>query len=153
MSKSDSAGDKRRDPEHLYAANPQNPAVCVVLGLAIFQACDPQHEKSALLLGSRQRERFIKSLSRLLKKCGGDDDADQTLFARALQHSSFVVPHPTPVESMLASDTADRWGALWRDICTMMVQEITILDVLCLDFQCQMRRLHVSHHILMIARM
>lgn len=67
-SKTDQAGDKRRDPKHLYA-NPNEPTACVFLALAIYLACNPQHGVSALFPGSNQRDRFSKSLARLANEC------------------------------------------------------------------------------------
>ncbi|RHZ01932.1 hypothetical protein DYB37_013815, partial [Aphanomyces astaci] len=64
-SKTDQGGTKRRDPKHVYA-NPQQPGTCCILALAIYLACNPEHDSGDLFPGSAQRDRFGRSLSQLV---------------------------------------------------------------------------------------
>ncbi|KAF0735077.1 hypothetical protein Ae201684_008290 [Aphanomyces euteiches] len=58
-------GTKNKDPKHCFA-NPLNPSLCLFLALAIYLACNPQIEPTSLFPGSKQKDRFGKSLARLL---------------------------------------------------------------------------------------
>ncbi|KAH9119958.1 hypothetical protein LEN26_011360 [Aphanomyces euteiches] len=62
-SKTDQAGEKSRDPRHIYA-NPFNPNV---LALAIYLASHPQLTPGLLFPGGKQRDRFGKVLARLVQ--------------------------------------------------------------------------------------
>ncbi|ETV79837.1 hypothetical protein H257_07053 [Aphanomyces astaci] len=64
-SKTDQGGTKRRDPKHVYA-NPQQPGTCCILALAIYLACNPEHDSGDLFPGCAQRDRFGRSLSQLV---------------------------------------------------------------------------------------
>ncbi|KAH9134953.1 hypothetical protein AeRB84_019408 [Aphanomyces euteiches] len=62
--KTDQAGEKYRDPKHLYA-NPLCPTTCVFLAFAIYFASNPQLQPQCLFPGGSQRDRFGKCLSKL----------------------------------------------------------------------------------------
>ncbi|KAH9158466.1 hypothetical protein LEN26_002958 [Aphanomyces euteiches] len=62
VSKTDQAGEKQRDPRHIYA-NSFDPSTCVFLAFGLYFACHPQLSPGDLF---PQRDRFGKILSRLL---------------------------------------------------------------------------------------
>ncbi|ETV92137.1 hypothetical protein H310_13391 [Aphanomyces invadans] len=64
-SKTDQGGTKRRDPKHLYA-NPMQPESCCILALAMFLACNSEHDSGKLFPGPSQRDRFGRRLSDLV---------------------------------------------------------------------------------------
>ncbi|RHY51693.1 hypothetical protein DYB30_013928, partial [Aphanomyces astaci] len=64
-SKTDQGGTKRRDPKHVYA-NPMQPETCCILALAVYLACNPEHDSGSLFPGAAQRDRFGRSLSQLV---------------------------------------------------------------------------------------
>lgn len=64
-SKTDQGGMKRRDPKHIYA-NPMEPTTCVMLALAVCLSCNPTLVNGFLFPGSNQRDRFGKTLQRLV---------------------------------------------------------------------------------------
>ena len=64
-SKTDQGGTKRRDPKHLYA-NPMQPESCCILALAMYLACNSEHDSGKLFPGASQRDRFGRRLSDLV---------------------------------------------------------------------------------------
>ncbi|KAH9113936.1 hypothetical protein AeMF1_011949 [Aphanomyces euteiches] len=58
-------GTTIRDPKHCYA-NPLKPAVCLFLALGVYLTCNSTIKPGCLFPGSKQKERFGKSLGRLL---------------------------------------------------------------------------------------
>ena len=73
-SKTDQSGEKSRDPRHLYA-NPFQPATCVILALGVYLASHPQLASGQLFPGGTQRDRFGKSLARLVATSFNSDSA------------------------------------------------------------------------------
>ncbi|RHZ22266.1 hypothetical protein DYB37_010457 [Aphanomyces astaci] len=64
-SKTEQGGTKRRNPKHVYA-NPLRPETCCILALALYLACNTQHDSGNLFPGSAQRDRFGRGLSQLV---------------------------------------------------------------------------------------
>lgn len=64
--KADQEGE-RTDPKHCYA-NPFNPSACVVTAIAVYFACygAPQEARGQVFTGTRQYDRFVESIQRVL---------------------------------------------------------------------------------------
>lgn len=63
--KNDQAGDKPRDPRHIFA-NPLNPSVCPILALGLFWVLFPGFE-GELFSGGRQYDRYRKTFQDVLR--------------------------------------------------------------------------------------
>ncbi|KAF0705914.1 hypothetical protein AaE_014330, partial [Aphanomyces astaci] len=63
--KTSQEGTKNKDPKHCFA-NPLKPQVCLFLALGIYLACNTQILPNNLFPGAKQKDRFGKSLGRLL---------------------------------------------------------------------------------------
>jgi hypothetical protein len=68
--KNDQGGERPRDPKHLYA-NPLQPDVCCVLGLAILLMCFPLSETGKLFPGDNQDDRLGNTIRRALESQSG----------------------------------------------------------------------------------
>ena len=65
--KNDQAGDRKRDPRHIYA-NPVIPVICPILSLGIYLLCFPiQASAVHLFPGGNQEDRYSKVLRRMLQ--------------------------------------------------------------------------------------
>ncbi|KAF0721804.1 hypothetical protein Ae201684_018910 [Aphanomyces euteiches] len=71
--KTSQEGTKNKDPKHCYAY-PEKPSVCLFLAIAIYLGCNRGVGDTALFPGSKQKDRFGKSLGRLLGD--GSDHTD-----------------------------------------------------------------------------
>ncbi|KAH9094685.1 hypothetical protein LEN26_018176 [Aphanomyces euteiches] len=63
--KTQQEGTKNKDPKHCYS-NPFNPKICLFVALGLYLACNSQIESAFLFPGSNQKDRFGKSLAKLL---------------------------------------------------------------------------------------
>ncbi|ETV69096.1 hypothetical protein H257_15066 [Aphanomyces astaci] len=90
-SKTDQGGTKRRDPKHVYA-NPLRPETCCILALALYLACNTQHDSGNLFPGSAQRDRFGRGLSQLVEDAL--PAASNSLGTHSLRKALHVRPRP-----------------------------------------------------------
>ncbi|KAF0744703.1 hypothetical protein Ae201684_001160 [Aphanomyces euteiches] len=73
--KSQQEGTTNKDPRHCYG-NPLKPGICLFVALGLCLSCNSQTCTGALFPGSKQKDRFGKSLARMLG-CGTRHDGEE----------------------------------------------------------------------------
>ncbi|KAF0715488.1 Aste57867_3346 [Aphanomyces stellatus] len=116
-SKTDQSGEKSCDPHHIYA-NPFKPVTCVFVALGVYLASHSQLTPGQLFPGGNQRDRFGKSLARLVASDVSSDNG-----------AIVLVVHPWQV---YVCGVVGHWVMFWSDMYTTSVLEISILDELLL---------------------
>ncbi|ETL32637.1 hypothetical protein L916_14808 [Phytophthora nicotianae] len=87
--KNDQAGDRPRDPQHVYA-NPLEPTICPILALGVYWSMFTFDQANGrFFLGGSQYDRFCKQLGRIFNQ----DDVSNELKRRAVKPDEIGSTH------------------------------------------------------------